>query len=85
MAQSIKPDEFSVKRKTKRFADFESTNIVNNSVRNNSNAVDTTIGNTEQFQISFFVTTVIHWNQLEEDIRYAKSVNSFETDIRINR
>jgi hypothetical protein len=47
---------------------------VNNSVKNNSKALKTTACNTEQYKNSFFVKSVIHWNQLEEEIVHAKTV-----------
>lgn len=75
---------FLVKSKTKRiikptcYVDFKSTNIVNNSVKKNSKAVETTNCKSEQFKNSFFVKTVILWN-LHEEIVCAESVESFKT------
>ena len=63
----------------KRFDNFESANIVNNSVKNNSKALDTTVCNIEQYKNSFFVKSVIHWNKLDEEIVHAKTVESFKT------
>ena len=70
------------KIKPKRFDNFESANIVNNSVKNNSKALETTACNTEQYKNSFFVKSVIHWNQLEEEIVHAKTVESFKTALQ---
>ena len=63
LVPAINPSEFLVKSKPKRFDNFESANIVNNSAKNNSKALETTVCNTEQYKNSFFVKSVIHWNQ----------------------
>ena len=52
---------------------------MNNSVKNNSKALKTTVCNTEQYKNSFFIKSVIHWNQLDEEIVHAKTVESFKT------
>ena len=70
------------KIKPKRFDNFENANIVNNSDKNNSKALETTVTsicNTEQYKNSFFIKGVIHWNQLDEEIVHAKTVESFKT------
>ena len=51
------------KIKPKRFDNFESYQFV----KNNSKVLETTACNTEQYKNSFFVKSVIHWNQLEEE------------------
>ena len=55
---------------------------MNNSVKNNSKALETTVCNTEQYKNSFFVKSVIHWNQLDEEIVHAKTVESFKTALQ---
>ena len=73
------------KIKPKRFDNFENVNIVNNSDKNNSKALETTVTsicNTEQYKNSFFIKSVIHWNQLDEEIVHAKTVESFKTAIQ---
>ncbi len=73
------------KIKPKRFDNFENANIVNNSDKNNSKALETTVTsicNTEQYKNSFFIKSVIHWNQLDEEIVHAKTVESFKTAIQ---
>ena len=55
LVPAVNPSEFLVKSKPKckikpkRFVNFESTNIVNNSIKNNSKALETTVCNTEQY------------------------------------
>ena len=87
----INPYEFLVKSKPKRnikpkrFDNFESANIVNNSVKNNSKALETTVTsmcNTEQYKNSLFINSVIQWNQLDEEIVNAKTVVSFKPAIQ---
>ena len=82
LVPAINPSEYLVKSKPKRFDNFESANIVNNSVKNNSKALETTVCNTEQYKNSFFVKSVIHWNQQDEEIVYAKTVESFKTALQ---
>jgi hypothetical protein len=88
LVSAINPSEFLVKGKPKwkikpkRFDIFESANIVNNSVKNNSKALETTVCNTEQYKNSFFVKSVIHWNKLDEEIVHAKTVESFKTALQ---
>ena len=88
LVPAINPSEFFVKSKPKckikpkRFDNFESANIGNNSVKNNSKALETTACNTEQYKNSFFVKSVIHWNQLDEEIVHAKTVGSFKTALQ---
>ena len=88
LVPAINPSELLVKGKPKRkikpkrFDNFESANIVNNSVKNNSKALETTVCNTEQYKNSFFVKSVIHWNQLDEEIVHAQTVESFKTALQ---
>jgi hypothetical protein len=88
LVPAINPSDFLVKSKLKhkikpkRFDKFESANIVNNSVKNNSKSPETNVCNTEQYKNSFFVKGVIHWNQLDEEIVHAKTVESFKTALQ---
>ena len=60
--------------KPKRFDDYVNTNIVENSVKNNTKSFDRIQCNTEQYRNSFFKRPILDWNHLEENIVSATSV-----------
>ena len=82
---AIHPDEFLKKSRPKRnitakkFEGFQATNIVEKQVRNNSKCFDIPPSKTPQYSNSFFVKTVIAWNQLDDTVVRASSVKSFKT------
>ena len=51
------------------------------SVENNSKALETTPYKTEQYKNSFFIKSVISWNQLDWNIVCSKSVESFKSPV----
>jgi len=67
-----------LKRKVKpvTFANFETKNILENQINNHSNCFVIQSANTEQLKNSFFVRTVVKWNQLEESTTSAKTVEA---------
>jgi CMP-2-keto-3-deoxyoctulosonic acid synthetase len=77
------------KIKPKRFDNFENDNIVNNSDKNNSKALETTVTsicNTEQYKNSFFIRSVIHWNQLTFRLTfYQKFIMIYSWDQTLNQ
>jgi hypothetical protein len=85
---AIKPEDYLTKsrqRKTikpKWFDDYVNTNIVENSVKNNTKSFDRIQYNTEQYRNSFFNKTILEWNHLEENIVSATSVESFKSALR---
>ena len=88
LAPAIKPEDYlTINRqgrtiKHKRFDDYVNTNIVENSVKNNTKSFDRIQGNTEQYRNSFFSKTILEWNHLEENIVSATSVESFKYALR---
>ncbi len=88
LVPAINPDDFLVKSKPKRkikpktFDNFVSANIVTNSVKDNSKALDTIPSNTDPYKNSFFVKSILHWNQLEARIVCADTVESFKAALQ---
>ena len=67
--------------KLKTFENCENVNILSSQVKNNSKCLETTPTNTNQYRSSFFVDTVIKWNQLDDNVVCAKSVEAFKTSL----
>ena len=65
--------------RTRTFSDYQSTNIIDRQVRNNSKCFEVPSNNTQQYSNSFFVKTVIDWNKLEDTVVNSTSVESFKT------
>ena len=88
MVPAIDPSELLTeskqkrKIKPKRFEDCVTVNIVTNSVKNNTKALEVPTSNTEQFRHSFFVRSIIDWNHLEEQTVHAKTVENFKTALQ---
>jgi hypothetical protein len=84
----FKPEDYLTKSrqrrtiKPKRFDDYVNTNIVENSVKNNTKSFDRIQCNTEQYRNSFFSKTILEWNHLEENIVSATSGESFKSALR---
>ena len=85
---AINPDDFLVKSKPKRkikpktFDNFVSANIVTNAVKNNMKALDTIPYKTDPHKNSFFVKSILHWDQLEDNIVCADAVESFKAALQ---
>ena len=65
--------------RAKVFGDYVSTNIVTSSQTNNSKCFVVPTASTEVYKHSFFVRTIIDWNQLDDNIVGATSVESFKS------
>ena len=65
--------------KLKTFENCENVNILSSQVKNNSKCLETTPTNTNQYRSSFFVDTVIKWNQLDDNVVCTMSVEAFKT------
>ena len=85
---AINADEYFFHQRAKRhikarqFENFQSSNIVEKSVVNNSKGYIVPNSNTEQFRNSFFVKTVIQWNHLEESVVTAETVEGFRSALQ---
>ena len=85
LVQGLSPQDFLSQSKsrrqikTRKFQDCETTNILTKQVKNNSKCFETVQAISNQYKHSFFVGTVIKWNQLEDNIVCAKSVEAFKT------
>ena len=84
LVPAIDPDDFlkpARPRRTitaKKFENYQATNIVEKQVRNNTRCFDIPTSKTQQYSNSFFVSTVINWNHLEDTIVRETSVESFK-------
>ena len=67
--------------KAKQFSDFESKNIIEQQVINNSKCFVIDYANTDQYRNSFFVKTVIKWNHLDENTISAQTVEGFKLSL----
>ena len=83
-----KPEDYLTKSrqgrtiKPKLFDDYVNTNIVENSVKNNTKSFDRIQCNTDQYRNSLFSKTILEWNHLDENIVSATSVESFKSALR---
>lgn len=93
MVPAIDPDDFLKSAKprrtitAKKFENYQATNIVEKQVRNNTRCFDIPTSKTQQYSNSFFVSTVINWNHLEDTIVRETSVEicSHETSVNQRR
>jgi hypothetical protein len=65
--------------KAKKYSDYQTVNIVNKHVCNNSKSLTIPSSKTQQYKHSFFVDTCIHWNHLPEEVVHAPSIESFKS------
>ena len=85
LVPGLPPQDFLLKSRPRRqirlktFDNCETSNILNKQVKNNSKCYDTIQATSNQYRNSFFVDTVVKWNQLEEEVVCAKSVEAFKT------
>jgi hypothetical protein len=68
--------------KSKQYSNFISQNIVENSVINNSKGLVYQRANTEPFKNSFFIKTLLDWNQLDDNTVNQSSLESFKTALQ---
>ena len=89
---AMPPDTFLRRQRPKRtirakkFEGHVATNIIDNQARNNSKCycVGISASDTQQYRNSFFVRTVIDWNQLDEELVSATSVEDFRKRVAGN-
>ena len=85
LVPAIEPEDFLKKSRpkrkisTKKFDNFETTNIIEKQVKNNTKCFNIPPSKTPQYTNFFFVKTIIDWNHLEDTIVRAPSVESFKT------
>ena len=65
-------------RAPKHLADYITTSVVDNYIRNNSRTFEVPESNTDQHKHSFFPRTIKAWNRLDDSIVNSPSVNSFK-------
>ena len=69
--------------KPKRYKDCETTNILDKQVKNNTKCFETIHAKSIQYKHSFFVDTVVRWNQLDEEVVSAKTVEAFKSALDV--
>lgn len=69
------------KIKPKTYSGFETNNIIRKYAYNNTRGFIVPDAQTEQYKCSFFVKTVVEWNELEENTIRAESVAAFSAAI----
>ncbi len=84
---AIPPEKFlTVERpkrqiKAKKFEDYVSDNLVEKFTANHDRAYKYKQCNTKQLENSFFVRTVLDWNNLDSASVHADSVEAFKTSL----
>ena len=68
--------------KAKVHKDCETTNIIERRLIKNSKGIKVPDCNTEQSKYSFFVETIVHWNQLPGKVVCADSVETCKTALQ---
>jgi hypothetical protein len=68
--------------KAKVYKDCEKTNIIERRLIKNAKGLKVPNCNTEQSKHSFFVETIVHWNQLPDKVVCADSVEAFTTALQ---
>jgi hypothetical protein len=63
----------------KKFENYQSTNIVEKQVKNNTSYFEIPSSKTHQFSNSFCVSIPIDWNHLEDSVLCATSAESFKS------
>jgi hypothetical protein len=71
--------------KAKHFEDYITSNIVEKRSCNNTKGLELPDYKKQQYQHSFFVDTVIHWNHLPNRVMHANSLEAFKTALRNQR
>ena len=60
--------------KTKHFKDYITSNIVEKRTCNNTKGLELPDYKKQQYQHSFFVDTIIHWNHLPNSVKFLRSI-----------
>ena len=82
--QFLKPKQNNKRQiRAKRFADCISNNIVAKSETCNSKAFEIPRSYTDQYKQSFFVSTLIDWNHLDNSIVSSSTIDSFKKKISL--
>ena len=68
--------------KAKYFEDHITSNIVEKRTCNNTKGLELPDYKKQQYQHSFFVDTVIHWNHLPNSVVHANSLEAFKTALK---
>ncbi len=63
-------------------SDHHTTNTINNHIRNNNRSFTVSRCRTDQYKHSFFISTIIDWNHLDEETITAPSVEQFKQKIQ---
>jgi hypothetical protein len=71
--------------KAKHFEDHITSNIVEKRTCNNTKGLELPDYKKQQYQHSFFVDTVFHWNHLPNSVVHANSLEVFKTALRNQR
>ena len=85
LVPALPPDQFITKQRPRRtikpitFENCNTTNILDRQVCNNSKNLIVIRGNTQQYNSSFFIQSIVDWNHLDEEAVSAKSVEAFKT------
>ena len=85
LVPALPPEQFITKQRPRRnikpktFENYTSTNILDSQVCNNTKNLAVIRGNTQQYNHSFFVKTIVDWNHLDEEVVSAKSVEAFKS------
>ena len=84
LVPAIPADEFLKPKKPKRqirsrkYTDYITKNLVDRHSVNNDRCFEIENCNTEQLRQSFFVKTIVEWNQLETKVVHSETVESFK-------
>ncbi|MCS5550755.1 MAG: reverse transcriptase domain-containing protein [Gammaproteobacteria bacterium] len=73
------------KIKTRTYSDHITSNILEKRVCHNTKGLSIPDSRTPQYQNSFFVGTIIHWNHLPDSVVHASSVEAFKTALGNHR
>ena len=68
--------------KAKQFRDYQSANIVERSVNNNSKCFVLENAKTQNYRFSFFINTAYDWNHLEDSIVCAETLEDFKISLQ---
>ena len=88
LVPAIPPDQYLVPhkprlriREPKKLSDFQTSNIVDNYIRNNNRCFEVPKSATDQHKHSFYPRTILAWNHLDDSIVNSASVETFETSL----
>jgi len=75
----LTPERNKRRINTKKYVDFETNNIIENQVLNNTKCFKTINCKGDLYRQSFFPKTIINWNNLEDSVVCAQTLESFKT------